>query len=86
MKYAYILQNLERYPVQRLCRVLGVSRSGYYAWLVRPPSQRSLEDERLLGLIREPHEASGRTYGSPRVLCDLRELGEHVGKNRIVPG
>jgi len=38
---------------------------------------------RLLGLIRESHEASGRTYGAPRILCDLREVGECVGKNRI---
>ena len=66
-----------------MCRLLGVSRSGYYAWVERPPSQRSQDDDRLLGLIRESYEASGRTYGSPRILCDLREVGERVGKNRI---
>ena len=66
-----------------MCRMLGVSRSGYYAWLERPPSQRSVDDSRLLGLIRESHEASGRTYGAPRILCDLREVGERVGKNRV---
>lgn len=69
--------------MQPMCRVLGVSRSGYYAWVARPPSQRSQDDDRLLGLIRESHEASGRTYGSPRILCDLREVGERVGKNRV---
>ena len=69
--------------MQPMCRVLGVSRSGYYAWVARPPSQRSQDDDRLLGLIRESHEASGRTDGSPRILCDLREVGERVGKNRI---
>jgi putative transposase len=83
VKYAFILQHQDRYRVRPMCRVLGVSRSGYYAWLARPPSQRSLEDRRLLGLIRESHEASGRTYGAPRILCDLRELGERVGKNRV---
>ena len=66
-----------------MCRLLGVSRSGYYAWLERPPSQRSRDDDRLLGLIRESYAASGRTYGSPRMLCDLREVGECVGKHRI---
>jgi putative transposase len=66
-----------------MCRLLGVARSGYYAWVTRPPSQRAKDDLRLLGLIRESYEASGRTYGSPRILCDLREVGERVGKNRI---
>lgn len=69
--------------MQAMCRVLGVSRSGYYAWLERPPLQRSQNDARLLGLIRESYEASGRTNGVPRILCDLREVGERVGKNRI---
>ena len=61
----------------------GIARSGYYAWVTRSPSQRSRDDARLLGLIRESYEASGRTYGAPRILCDLREVGECVGKNRI---
>ncbi len=76
MKYAFILQHQNRSSVQPMCRLLSVSRSGYYAWLERPPSQRSVEDARLLGLIRESYEASGHTYGAPRILCDLREVGE----------
>ena len=83
MKYAFILQHQNRYGVQPLCCLLGVARSGYYAWVKRPPSQRARDDDRLLGLIRESHEASGRTYGAPCILCDLREVGECVGKNRI---
>ncbi len=66
-----------------MCRLLDISRSGYDAWVERPPSQRAQDDDRRLGLIRESHEASGRTYGAPRMLCDLREVGERVGKNRI---
>lgn len=69
--------------MQAMCRVLGVSRSGYYAWLERPPLQRSQNDARLLGLIRESYEASGRTNGVPRILCDLREVGERGGKNQL---
>ncbi len=69
--------------MQPLCRLVSVSRSGYDAWLERPPSQRSRDDDRLLRLIRKSHEASGRTYGAPRILCDLPEVGECVGKNRI---
>lgn len=65
--------------MQPLCRLLGVSRSGYNAWLERLHSQRSRDDDRLLGLIRESYEASGHTYGAPRILCDLREVEECVG-------
>lgn len=83
MKYAFILKVSDRYPVKRLCKTLNVSRSGYDAWVVRAPSIRSIENERLLNLIRQSYEASGRTYGAPRILCDLRELGERCGKNRI---
>jgi len=72
-----------QFAIKVLCRVLRVSRSGYYAWLSRPPSQRAIENARLLTLIRESYEASGRTYGAPRVLCDLREVGERCGKNRV---
>ncbi len=83
MRYAFILQHQDRYAVKPMCHLLAVSRSGYYAWLERPPSQRSIDDDRLLGMIRESHEASGRIYGAPRILCDLREVGECVGKNRV---
>jgi len=66
-----------------LCFNLNVSRSGYYAWLSRPESQHSIENARLLILIRQSHEASGRIYGSPRVLCDLREVGETCSVHRV---
>jgi len=66
-----------------MCRVLGVSASGYYAWLYRPPSDRDLADEWLLAKIRGFHKKSGESYGSPRILRDLRDDGVHVGKKRI---
>ncbi len=66
-----------------MCRLLGVSRSGYYAWLSRPKSARAKDNERLLIMIRESYEASGRTYGSPRIFYDLREAGETCSKNRV---
>ena len=66
-----------------MCRILGVARSGFYAWIHRPLSNRAIEDERLLKQIRESHTASGQVYGSPRVFLDLREVGENVGLKRV---
>jgi putative transposase len=66
-----------------MCRVLKVARSGFYAWLHRPLSERAIEDQRLLEIIRASYAASGGVYGSPRVFLDLREVGECCGKHRI---
>jgi len=66
-----------------LCRLLGVHRSGFYAWRRHPESKRSIEDRRLLGLIRASFEASQGIYGSKRIFCDLREVGETCGVHRV---
>jgi len=72
------------HSVSILCRVLGVSRSGYYAWARRSPSARQLEDEALLQEIREIHQASRETYGVPRVHATLRrERGRHCSRKRV---
>jgi putative transposase len=69
--------------VNRLCRVLQVSNSGFNDWRERPESARLAEDRRLLELINELFQASHHTYGSPRVLCDLHELGETCNQKRV---
>jgi putative transposase len=66
-----------------MCRVLEVSRSGYYAWLSREPSPRARQDAELLVAIHESHAASRGTYGAPRVLVDLVEWGHCVSKKRV---
>ena len=66
-----------------MCRLLNVSRSGFYEWLVRPLSDRAIEDKRLLQLIRASYAASSGVYGSPRVFLDLREVGETCGIHRV---
>jgi len=70
-------------PVALLCRMLGVSRSGYYAWRKRPPSKRRREDATLTEKIRRVHERSRRTYGYPRIHTELRALGVRCGKRRV---
>jgi putative transposase len=67
-----------------MCRVLEVAPAGYYAWCHRrSPCARQIADERLLLNIRRFHEASGGTYGSPRILRDLRDDGRQVGQKRV---
>ncbi len=71
------------HKVARLCRVLGVSRSGYYAWQKRAPSRRAQRDGELLAQIREAHAKSRRTYGSPRVHAELRARGVRCSRKRV---
>jgi putative transposase len=63
--------------------MLEVQRSGFYAWVHKPLSDRALEDQRLLTIIKTSYAASHGIYGSPRVFLDLRELGEICGKHRV---
>jgi putative transposase len=71
------------YPVAVLCRMLGVSKSGYYAWRGRPPSQRRRQDALLIEKIRQIHSRSRQTYGYPRVHAELRSLGVGCGRRRV---
>lgn len=73
----------KEFRVQGLCRVLGVSRSGFYRWRQHPEGSRAREDRRLLVQIRTVHEQSQRRYGSPRVYQALRRQGELCGKHRV---
>ena len=66
-----------------MCRVLGVQRSGFYAWLHQPSSDRAKEDQRLLGLVKQAWLESGMVYGYRKITVDLRDLGERCGKHRV---
>ena len=66
-----------------MCRVLGVHRSGYYAWLRQQVSAREREDERLLGRIKHFWLASGTVYGHRKITLDLREAGEVCSRHRV---
>ena len=83
MRYQFIEAEKAQYPVQLMCRLLEVSRSGYYAWCSRPESARALEDRRLLVKIRAVHTQHRQRYGSPRIHKALQAQGECVGRHRI---
>jgi transposase InsO family protein len=76
--------NRATWKVATMCRVLGVSTSGFYAWLERAPSARAQSDARLSDQIQHIHRRSRQTYGMPRVHAELTEQGIHVGGKRVV--
>src|SRR6266436_1466902 len=81
--YEFIKANRHEYSVQTMCRLLEVTRSGYYAWLKEPVSDRARENARLLRLIRASYVARHGIYGAPRIFLDLREAGETCSKHRV---
>ena len=83
MKYAFINDHNEDHSIAMMCRVMNVTRAGYYAWLHKPLSARAVEDLRLLAPIRHSYIASSGVYGARRVFLDLREAGETCGLHRI---
>lgn len=83
MKFKCIHAHRSRFPLELMCRVLTVSRSGYYAWRKRKPSRRGKDDAKLLHVIREVHAGTRGRYGSPRVYKALRDRGVKCGRNRV---
>jgi putative transposase len=84
MKFAFISEQGETFKVGRMCTLLGVSRSGYYAWRGRPTSARVAADQRLSDQIQCIHAGSRRTYGAPRVHAELREAhGVRCSRKRV---
>ena len=81
--FRFIAAEKADYPVSLLCRMLGVSRSGFHAWAGRAPSERALVDARLAERIGEIHKRSRESYGARRVHLDLREEGVRVGRKRV---
>lgn len=83
MKYRFMERAGSGFEVMKMCRVLGVSRSGFYNFLRRGLSPRRQENERLVTRIREIWRARRRVYGSPRITAELRSEGHPCGENRI---
>lgn len=83
MRFKLIDEAKKEFPVHRLCTVLGVSESGYFAWKGRPASRRQNEDLVLLAHIRSQFATSNETYGAPRMHVVLKEDGLDVGRHRV---
>jgi transposase InsO family protein len=84
MKYQFMEQQRRYHRVEKMARVLEVSRSGYYAWRTREASKRAQEDEALVAEILDIQENVAKyRYGSPRVTKELRRRGHNVGRKRV---
>jgi transposase InsO family protein len=82
-RFRFVDDHAIEYPIKRLCELVEVSRSGFYAWRDRPPSARDVEDAELTVEIRAIHERSRGTYGAPRVEGQLRRAGRCHGVKRV---
>ena len=83
IRYYYIEANRGKYPIAKMVRWAKVSRSGFYAWLSRKPSSRDNSNDELLSIIRQIHEKSNKTYGSVRMVKELRKKGIRVNHKRV---
>ena len=83
MRYEYLDRHRHLYPLRLMSRLLQVSASGYYAWRVRPESERTRTDRALACTIRRIHAESDGTYGSPRIHAQLKTEGHRCGRSRV---
>jgi putative transposase len=83
MRFQFIDDHRDDFPVRRMCKVLEVSPSGYYAWRGRPPSEREMANRKLTERIKAEFKESGETYGSPRIYQVMRKLGLMCSRNRV---
>jgi len=83
MKYQFIEQHKQEFPVVVMCRVLAVSESGFYAWRKRPACRRTREDAQLSSHIRQVFRTHRERYGSPRIHVELREQGMRCSRKRV---
>jgi putative transposase len=83
LRYRCIRRRRYQYPIRMMCRLLGVSRSGYYDWCNRDESTRARNDRALSRMIRELHEASGGVYGARKLHRELIDHGQRCGRHKV---
>ena len=83
-RFRFVEAEAAQFPVSLLCKTVGVTRQGYYAWKRRPPSARELADRKLSERIRAIHLETEQIYGAPRIYSELKLVdGIQVGKKRV---
>ena len=80
LKYAFIAKHQSIYSVVRMCRVLRLHPSGYYAWRAKPQSHRAIDDQRLLGLLKQAWLESGGVYGYRKLTLEVDSTGRRNTK------
>jgi putative transposase len=83
MRYRFVAAERVSHPVRLLCQIVGVTASGFYAWLRRVPGRRQEDDQRVSERVRQAFAASRQTYGSPRVHAELQAEGLRVSRKRV---
>jgi putative transposase len=83
MKYQFMAEHRQEYPMTTMCRVLEVSACGYYAWCKREPSQHARSDAQLAEHVKMAFQANRGVYGSPRVHAELHAQGIHCARKRV---
>ncbi|ENV83647.1 hypothetical protein F941_00678 [Acinetobacter bouvetii DSM 14964 = CIP 107468] len=83
MRYAFIRDHQQIWPIRRLCSTLDVHHSGYYSWLKQPVSKTAKKRQQLAGLIKQFWLESGGVYGYRKIHCGLKDVGESCGINRV---
>jgi transposase InsO family protein len=83
MRYQYIREHRQEFSIKRMCQLLGVTRSGYYAWQPEKAGPRESENRMLVEQIRVEYKISRQTYGSPRIWARLRGQGLSCGRHRV---
>lgn len=86
LKFAFIQRHRREYEITIMCRVLGVSKGGYYTWVKRqeqPPSRREMANQELTAAIQATFKRSRRTYGAPRIHAELNSAGTMCSLNRV---
>ena len=76
-------QHAHQFAIEKMCRVLRVSRSGYYKWLHQKPSKRAEENKELCQKIEEIYQKSHKRYGSPKITQELKKEGIYVSRPRV---
>lgn len=83
MKFLFMQEHKTKYSVERMSKMLHISRNGYYKFINKKPSKRTVENEIILRKIKKIHEESRHTYGSPRIHAELVDDGEHCSRKRV---